>query len=195
MKKSLASRYKNGGLDKYYTKPEIASKLTDVLLSALKSQDLPPGFDLVIEPAAGNGSFLEPFQALGNPVVALDIAPEHPSIETQDFLTFRNEAPSVYAGNPPFGHASHLAIKFFNHAAANGAVVIAFVLPRTFRKVSVQNRLDRRFHLISDQDLPSNAFLFQGQEHDVPSIFQVWIRRNQERQPVAEELSFFLHRR
>ena len=48
----MASTFKvrNDGLDKFYTKPDIALKC----ISKIKNWD---NWDLVIEPSAGNGSF------------------------------------------------------------------------------------------------------------------------------------------
>ena len=180
MKKN-GSKFLNNRLDKYYTKPDIATDLTRRLHELLLERSLDQNFDQVIEPSAGNGSFLDTLHEFGKPTIALDLFPEHPLIVEANFLLYRNDTKSLYLGNPPFGHASNLAIQFFNHAVQNGAEIIAFVLPRTFRKASVQNRLDHRFHIILDHSLPKNAFLFDGQQHDVPSVFQVWKRCNKER--------------
>lgn len=76
-------------------------------------------------------------------------------------------------GNPPFGTCSNLAIKFFNKAS-EVASYITFILPRTFRKESIQRKLNKFFHLIYDEDLPKNSFLVAGKEHDVPTVFQIW---------------------
>lgn len=75
-----------------------------------------------------------------------------------------------------------MAIRFFNHAARS-ASVIAMILPRTFRKASVENRLDDAFHLVHEEMAPRNAFEFRGKELDVPAIFQIW-ERHDERLPL-----------
>ena len=173
------SRYKPGGLDKYYTKPDIARDLSTLLAGFLVAHDLQSSFERIIEPSAGAGAFLEPMRAFGAPITAIDIEPDHPSVQNTDFFDFRNSERALLVGNPPFGHASHLAVKFFNHAAENGAQIIAFVLPRTFRKRSVQNRLNSSLHLAREYEVPARAFLLGGQEHDVPCIFQIWIRSNE----------------
>ena len=76
------------------------------------------------------------------------------------------------------------AIKFFNHAS-KWADVIAFIIPRTFRKASIINRLDRYFHKIYDETIPDNSFLFQGRPYNVPCCTQIWQRQATERPPVA----------
>ena len=68
-----------------------------------------------------------------------------------------------------------LRLSFFNHAASfQGTEIIAFILPKTFRKYSVQNRLNSNFTLLKDFELPKNSFLLNGAEYDVPCIFQIW---------------------
>lgn len=173
------SRYRNGGQDKYYTTPQVALDLTDKLSAFLTERDLLNTFEHIIEPSAGAGSFLKPIRSFGKPVSAIDVKPDHPDIEFCDFFDFQNSDKALYVGNPPFGHAAHLAVKFFNHAAKNGAEIIAFVLPKSFRKQSVQDRLQRHFHLEFEHDVPSHGFLLDGQQHDVPCIFQIWGRSNQ----------------
>lgn len=128
--KSLGKKEKN---DKIYTKPEIAAQL-------LKELDL-YSYSLVVEPSAGNGAFSN----LISNCTALDIEPENEKIIKQDFFTFIPKQSNVLViGNPPFGEQSTLAIKFFNHAA-EFASTIAFILPKSFRKVSVQNKLNLSF--------------------------------------------------
>lgn len=175
------SRYKNGGQDKYYTNQQIALDLTEELKAFLTERNLLKSFERIIEPSAGSGSFLNPIQSLGKPITAFDIDPSHPEIKSCDFFDFRNSARALYVGNPPFGHAAHLAVKFFNNAAENGGEIIAFVLPKSFRKQSIQDRLHRQFHLEFEHNVPSHAFLLDGHKHDVPCVFQIWVRSDQTR--------------
>ena len=165
-----------GGLDKYYTKTEIAGDLVKQLHHFLLDQNLLEAFEQIVEPSAGNGAFLSPLDVLGKPVLALDIAPENQRVEKADFLKFQGAKPTLFLGNPPFGHVGHKAVRFFNHSANCGAEIIAFVLPRSFRKQSVQNRLNRNFHLCIDHEMPKNAFLLRGEQHHVPTVFQIWRR-------------------
>jgi hypothetical protein len=79
-------------------------------------------------------------------------------------------------GNPPFGKCSSLAVKFFNHSA-NWAQTIAFIIPRTFRKVSIQNRLNQSFHLEYDVDIPNKPCSFTP-TMNVKCCFQIWRKSN-----------------
>lgn len=90
--------------------------------------------------------------------------------------------------NPPFGKNTSLAIRFFNHAATF-ASRIAFIVPLTFKKKSVQDRLDTAFHLEAQIVLPPDSFLLEGKPCDVPTTWQVWVRRDQPRSTVRSAIS------
>ena len=62
-------------------------------------------------------------------------------------------------GNPPFGKFSSLVIKFFNHSD-EWSDVIAFIISKTFRKISVQNKLNKYFKLVLDKDIPNKPCSF-----------------------------------
>lgn len=177
-----SANFRQGGLDQFYTQPKVAERLVQSLMSYVSSDSLNSSYDIVIEPSAGAGAFLQPLSSLGKPLKALDVSPGHPAIEQIDFFDFQNDVPALYIGNPPYGYLSILASRFFNHAAGNAAELIAFIAPRTFRKESVQRRLDRRFHLVHDEDVPKNAFLHKGVQIDVPSAFQIWRKHSELRE-------------
>jgi hypothetical protein len=82
-------------------------------------------------------------------------------------------------GNPPFGRVSSLAIQFFQHAA-QWADVIAFIIPRTFRRVSVHNKLDLNFHLVYDEEIPVSPCSFNPPMM-VKCCFQIWEKREKVR--------------
>lgn len=158
--------------DQFYTRPELASELT-----ALAAQHL-PGIQGWVEPSAGTGAFVDAATALSLPVAyALDLHPGRPGIAKADFLAWSPAQPGPFGflGNPPFGKNASLAVRFFNHAAPHAAG-IAMIFPRTFRKKVLQNRLDDRFELVLEQVLPPNCFVFEGEQVDVPCVFQVWRR-------------------
>lgn len=168
-----AKHVRNEGLDKFYTLPTVANHCINAIGQKYDWNQ----WDLVIEPSAGNGSFLTQIPLPESKVIGLDICPEHPTIQTQDFFKYtplpkyRNVA---VIGNPPFGRVSSLAIKFFNHAAV-WANVIAFIVPRTFRRISVQNRLDVNFQLMHDEDIPQSPCAFTP-PMNVKCCLQIWQR-------------------
>jgi hypothetical protein len=139
-----AELVRNEGLDKYYTKKSVAKDCIEFV--EMNS------FNLIVEPSAGNGSFLD--QISGNKI-GIDISPESNNIKKMDFFHYtppENSGKILVIGNPPFGKCSSLAVKFFNHAG-NWCDVIAFIVPRTFKRVSIQNRLNLNFKLVFNEPL------------------------------------------
>jgi len=157
-------------LDQFYTDPALAAMLWREVAAYLGSRR---GWSF-LEPSAGKGAFL---MAMPPGTLGLDLDPAHPAVRQGDFLTF-TPAPGRWAviGNPPFGKNASLAVRFFNHAA-RFAQLIAFIVPRTFEKASVQHRLDLAFHLVASHAVPEEAFEFEGQPIHVPCVFQIWERR------------------
>lgn len=163
-------------LDKFYTKTDIVHQCVQ-FLEACANLTLSNIDQDIIEPSAGAGAFLD---ILPESTLAYDLAPEDSRVLEQDFFLLSRDEPALVIGNPPFGRAARLAVKFFNHAA-KFATHIGFIVPRTFEKASIQNRLDRRFHLLGQLPLPPESFTFQGEDYPVPCVFQVWIRRPEDR--------------
>lgn len=165
-------------LDKFYTRSEIVNLCLGLLRGVAAEKGWAPA--LTVEPSAGSGAFLN---ALTGPRVGLDLAPEAPGIERADFLTWAPPdvpGPIWVVGNPPFGKNSSLALRFLNRSAGFASVV-AFVLPRTFEKASLQKRIAPRLHLVLQHVLPEDAFTLCGEPLRVPCVFQVWERRDEPR--------------
>ena len=163
-------------LDKFYTIPSIVDKCISSLTKLYNWDE----WDMVIEPSAGNGSFL--LKIPSKEKIGIDILPEHKDIIKQDFFTYippKEKKNILVIGNPPFGKVSSLAIKFFNHAAI-WSDVIAFIIPRTFRKVSVQNKLNPYFHLILDEEIPTSPCSFEP-AMNVKCCFQIWQKMDAKR--------------
>lgn len=169
-------------LDKFYTNNDIAEQCVKNFLNIHSFEE----YDIIIEPSAGAGVFLKylPEQTIG-----LDISPEHSSIIKQDYLLWKPDSNKNYLviGNPPFGKNSSLAKKFFNYSVY--AKTIAFILPRTFKKVSIQNTLDLNFHLVFEKDLPLNSFTEFGKPKSVPCVFQIWDKKSKKRQKIVLEIT------
>ena len=83
-------------------------------------------------------------------------------------------------GNPPYGKNSNLAIKFLN-LGARLSTKVRYVLPRTFRKVSVHNKLDSRLHLIHDQTVPDHMF-----PQSIVTCFQIWESKSTPRHTIQK---------
>ena len=159
--KSVHKRIKTSKLnklDKFYTKPEIANYCVVLFKKHFNLSEN----DLIIEPSAGNGSFLKSLNKINCKKCYLDIAPENTQILQQDFLKYHVSKTSNkihVIGNPPFGKQASTAIKFIKHAAIF-ADSINFILPKSFKKESLQNKIPLNFHLAHQYDLPPNSFFF-----------------------------------
>jgi predicted RNA methylase len=110
-----------------------------------------------LEPAGGTGAFIEAAHDLGiSKVTSFDIEPLHPEVKLGSFLETSLTAKNlITVSNPPFGRNNSLSIPFFNHAAPHSDL-IAFIVPRSWRKWTVINKLDRNFQLVRDLDLTIN---------------------------------------
>ena len=153
-------------LDQFYTKPSIVDGVLQMIDCSR--------YDTVIEPSAGAGDFFKRLPSSAR--IGIDLQPAAPGIEEGDFLKFKPDTTGsiLTIGNPPFGKNSSLAVKFFNHAATFSDC-IAFIVPRTFRKPTIINRLNPNFHLIKQELLPLDAFYTPTEEsYSVPTVFQVW---------------------
>jgi len=163
------------GLDKFFTIPPIAQHCIQVVGEYYSWNE----WTLVVEPSAGNGSFLTRIPT--DKRIGLDLSPEHPDIIEEDFFSYIPEEKGniLVIGNPPFGKISSTAIKFFNHAAL-WASTIAFILPRTFRRISIQNRLNQYFHLEHDEDIPMEPCSFEP-AMKAKCCFQIWTKQDTRR--------------
>lgn len=156
-------------LDKFYTKIEVAKQCYDFLIQTLPSIE----DKLFLEPSAGDGSFLHYLKNY----IAIDIKPECQGVIQQDFLKYETDNENLITiGNPPFGSRSKMAIDFFNHAS-KFSDVIAFIVPVSFMKWSVQKNLSNDFALLDYFYLEPESFLSEGAPYSIRTVFQVWVKR------------------
>lgn len=171
-------------LDQFYTNRPLAKKCLETAIS-LKGKLL-LDFDTWLEPSAGEGSF---YDLLPNNKLGLDLEPKSNGIIQADFLNYRLPDNKYFTiGNPPFGKNSSLALKFINKASEK-SVAIAFILPRTFKKISLINKVDEFLHLEYEEDLPKNSFNYNGLPYDVPCVFQVWVKKEYPRTKILPTLT------
>lgn len=182
------------GLDKFYTKPEIV----DWCLNTIDYKK----YDLVIEPSVGDGAFYSKLNHHNK--IGVDLKPELGPINelhnviTHDFLTWQlNEFPYpkniLIIGNPPFGRNGSLALKFIKKGCEMNAD-IAFILPKGFKKRSVYDKIPLNYKKIIEIDLPHNSFYFNGQDYDVPCVWQIYkkseIIRHKEKKIIPKHFDF-----
>jgi predicted RNA methylase len=180
-------------LDIYYTKPAVANKCIDTIRATIDIDEN----DLIVEPSAGDGSFMDGIKSLNCKSAFFDVEPANDAIIRQDFLELdlkalkksTNTANIHIVGNPPFGRQSSLAIKFIKHAVKHCSS-ISFILPKTFKKLGMHKlHIDKQFHLIVEEDIEEDAFLLDNEDekYDVPCVFQIWVKKDEPR-PIQEKL-------
>lgn len=160
--------------DKFYTPGPIVRKCVGALWRVLgMTLD-----DLFVEPSAGAGAFCRHLPQ--DRLMALDIAPEAEGITSSDFLVFEppaHEGRIVVIGNPPFGRNGAMARAFLRHAMGF-ADIVAFILPASFAKSSMQRSIDKRFHLVHEAPLGDQHFETSDGDRVVNTVFQIWQKRD-----------------
>ena len=175
-------------IDKFYTKNNVATSCITFIKQHVTINET----DLILEPSAGNGAFMDGIKLLSKHHLFYDLEPENPDIIKQDYLIYdfreiKKRFNKIHVvGNPPFGRQSSLAIKFIRKSC-EFCNSISFILPKSFKKESLKNKFPLQFHLVYECDLPDNSFLVDGSEHNVPCVFQIWEKKETNRS-VAEKI-------
>lgn len=166
-------------LDQFYTNPNYAKHFFEVIGQTVDIAS----YEWIVEPSAGTGSFfelLDPQRRIG-----LDLEPKYDGLLSQDFLTWNAPTGRILTiGNPPFGKNAALAVRFFNHAS-HFSDTIAFILPKTFRKLSIINRLNVYFRCVYDETVPPNSFIYNNSTYNVWCCAQIWQRQETPRKIVV----------
>lgn len=179
---SLSGNNRKAGKEQYYTPSDEARRLVGLTV------ELVPSFSkrIAIDPSAGTGSFYNALKS-SRPLFTLgyDIDPKCEGVIEADFLS--DPLPDGLRGavavtNPPFGRNSSLSVPFFNTLAPH-CDYIGFVVPKSWRKWTLQARLDRSFHLIHDEDLSliytdENGVALSDGSGGLKTVFQLWERRD-----------------
>jgi len=201
-------------LSQFFTNDHLAAELISILKQVMQSNGYSWNSLYFIEPAAGDGAFtkfLPPSRTVGVEVDPI-LLQRHPefvgaSLEDGGFLGLEvkdlglggvSPEQIVVIGNPPYsipkfdGRSNNVALDFVNHAASMGDTV-AMILGNTFRRPNTQSKVDPRFHLIYDIDLPKSSFTMDGAPAQVTTVFQIWQAKYDQRgRPVLRETDPFL---
>ena len=172
------------GKEQFYTPADLAKSLTNKLTTLIG----PLEGKTVLEPAGGTGSFVQAAKQAGAlKIISFDIEPKADGVLRADFLDadLNGLENAITISNPPFGRNNSLSIPFFNKAAKHSEV-IAFIVPRSWRKWSVLNRLNLDFHLIHDEDLAIDYVDEKGeqvwQKARLNTCFQIWQKQHSPRE-------------
>ena len=161
--------------DSYFTSPESSAWCVDML----RSHDWVSENTITLEPCVGSGSLAH---QLPGKVIGCDLIDHgYPNVIVGDYLFSPERTVDLVFTNPPFGRAGSLALKILNKAARDSDR-LAFILPSSFRKISILDRIDPYFHPVFDGNLPNqNYILPDGSVRWVNTCFQMWERRKTRR--------------
>lgn len=187
MKNNHKSPNNKTELDQFYTNPLTAKKLTGIFTEKIKEL----GYQKInfLEPSAGTGNFLEVIREISknNPfiskkILAFDIEPKSDKeniiktnflkVPLTKYLKKEKKKNCVVIGNPPFGKKGKLALNFVNKSA-EVIDTIGFILPLTFRRWSIQSKLNKDLQLIYDINLEPNSFLANDKVYSLNACFQI----------------------
>lgn len=177
MTKQDTGKFRENTKDKFYTNVKVAQKCIGDILEHVSG----PNNYVWLEPSAGTGAFYNnipiPFEKIG-----LDTEPYAAGIQKMDFHDWspNPEKKYVVLGNPPFGRQSSQA-KAFIKKSCLFANIIAFILPKSFTKPSMNNAFAKNFHLIHCVELDKKSFILNETAYDVPCVFQIWQKQTRER--------------
>ena len=147
-------------LDQHFTSREEADTLVQSLLSRLD----PACARRYIEPACGDGAFVESLKRAGVPrwhIRSVEIDKKLPADIHQDFLKSTRESlgitrwkpdTTIVVGNPPFGRSGKLVRDFLNKAATY-ANWVCFIVPRSMYMAKGCHSLDPRLELIYERSV------------------------------------------
>ena len=182
-------------LDKYYTKKQCAQKIINIV------HELFPNVRKFIEPSAGAGNISKILMQKGFNVIAYDIIPDDTSIIKANYLTLKIPTKNhITIGNPPFGYKGAKAVSFLNKALRE-SIAVAFIMPITATRFSLQNQVNKRAKLIYQISLPNNSFeLPDKSDYSCNTVFQIWTLQNynfkniREKKPRIKHKDFLLYR-
>lgn len=169
-------------LDKFYTKENVVKNL-------LTNFDFSE-FDLVVDPCCGDGAFYRNTPHINK--IAIDILPHIEGVITHDFLTWdytnikQHRSKVLVVSNPPFGKQGSIAMNFIKRCSLFSDT-IAFILPLSFAKPSVKNKIPEYYHLQYEEILPEDSYLLDGQSYDVKCVFQIWKKSDIKRPQITSE--------
>ena len=169
--------------NKVYTMPQWVDKTIAVAKQYTDAQ-------IMIDPCAGAGAFVEGLRRAGLGGYGYDIAPANQSITTANLFSARLFKYPVIT-NPPFSRT--MATDVFNHLASCRAPFIIMFWPASYRKWSKIDGLDRHYELVHNELFLGPQKFFEGprKKDTMNMCIQVWKRTTKmQRRPDTKPKTF-----
>jgi len=162
--------------DAFYTPIETAVECARIAKNFIKYDES----YFFIEPSAGSNNFMDGwnqvFKINNDKIIAIDIEPTSLKVKRMDFFDWKpfDENKYIVIGNPPFGRQGGLAKQFIKKSISF-ATYIAFILPLSFQKPSMQKVFPLNWKCIYSIKLENDEFIINNSvKHRVPCVFQIW---------------------
>lgn len=163
-------------IDAFYTPVETAIQCAKIAKNHIQYDNT----YFFVEPSAGSYNFVngwnQVFQVDTDKLIAIDIEPKSPKVQKIDFFAWKplNNSKYIVIGNPPFGRQAGMAKRFIKHCVPF-AKYIAFILPLSFQKPSMQKVFPLNWKCLYSQRLENDEFIINDlTKHQVPCVFQIW---------------------
>jgi len=173
--------------DQFFTTKEMSNYCFEKTKEILNNLDINHNEYTYIEPSAGCCNFYEILPEQRR--IGIDIEPKgylkEELIEKNylDYIPENKNKKYIVIGNPPFGLRGNLALRFINHSY-DFADVVAFILPPLFNSTGkgVPMKRVKGYKLAHTEKLPLKSFEYpNGENVEIATIFQVWIKINQDK--------------
>lgn len=181
--------------DQFFTTKEMSSYCFEKTKEILNNLDINHNEYFYIEPSAGCCNFYEILP--NNRRVGIDIEPKgylKEELIEKNYLDYTPQDKNkkhIVIGNPPFGLRGNLALRFINHSY-DFADVVAFILPPLFNSTGkgVPMKRVKGYKLAHTEKLPLKSFEYpNGENVEIATIFQVWIKINQDKIKIEKQKS------
>lgn len=108
-------------------------------------------------------------------VISIDAGEGAPDF--QDWMPPSDSDPVVVVGTPAFGADGTAPLAVINHAATF-ADYVALLLPASFARNALKDRVDPFLELVFEQTFPEQLAIIDGELEPVRVVFQIWKKRS-----------------
>ena len=134
-----------------------------------------PGGAQLVDVSADGCAFADFLPA---PAISIDTGEGAPDF--QDWMPPSDSGPVVVVGTPTFGADGTAPLQVLNHAATF-ADYVALLLPASFARNALKDRVDPFLDLVYEQTFPEQLAIIDGALEPVRVVFQIWEKRSRAR--------------
>ena len=167
-----AIEYARGGM---FVKPELTREIAS---NISKDSRILVAFSYEMLPVLNKMGYKNVTLVVDKPRTSVYNIAKYYGYKTKAIKELKKMKFDVVIGNPPYGKNSNLAVKFLNEISKYSEN-IWMVLPRTFRKPSIINRIHKNLHMKKDVEVDDDTF-----PGTIITCYQHWIVNQKERSKI-----------